>query len=74
MSDTEERRPAPSAGSVVAAEREHRLAKLDRLRERGIAPYPVKFDRDHTIGEIRENYARWSPARRPRRRCASPGA
>lgn len=37
----------------VAAERAHRLAKLDRLRERGIPPYPPGFDRDHTIAEVK---------------------
>src|SRR5215213_6620509 len=33
--------------------RAHRLAKLDALRERGIEPYPVRFDRDSTVAEIR---------------------
>jgi lysyl-tRNA synthetase class 2 len=44
-------------------EREHRLAKLQALRERGIDPYPVRFDRDHTIGEIREKHAALAPGR-----------
>jgi lysyl-tRNA synthetase class 2 len=52
MSETEERRPAPAEGSVVAAERARRLAKLERLRERGIPPYPVRFDRDRTAAEV----------------------
>ena len=37
-------------------ERDHRLAKLDALREQGIEPYPVRFDRDHTVAEIRERF------------------
>ena len=45
----------------IEAEREHRLAKLKELAERGIEPYPVKFDRDHTIGEIREKYPSLEP-------------
>ena len=45
----------------IEAEREHRLAKLKELADRGIAPYPVKFDRDHTIGEIREKYPSLEP-------------
>src|SRR5215207_9162346 len=40
----------------IEEEREHRLAKLKALGNRGIAPYPVKFDRDHSIGEVRERY------------------
>jgi lysyl-tRNA synthetase class 2 len=34
-----------------------RRAKLDRLRETGVEPYPVGFPRTHTIAEIRERYA-----------------
>ena len=30
----------------IEAEREHRLEKLERLRERGVDPYPVRFDAD----------------------------
>jgi lysyl-tRNA synthetase class 2 len=36
--------------------RAHRLAKLDALRERGIEPYPVRFDRDSTAAAIRESH------------------
>jgi lysyl-tRNA synthetase len=36
--------------------RAHRLAKLDALRERGIEPYPVRFDRDSTAAAIRERH------------------
>lgn len=32
--------------SFTEAERRHRLDKLDALRERGINPYPVRFDRE----------------------------
>ncbi len=37
-------------------ERAHRLAKLDAMRERGVDPYPVRFDRDHTAAEIHERF------------------
>jgi lysyl-tRNA synthetase, class II len=30
-----------------------RRAKLDRMRERGVEPYPVTFPRTHTLAEIR---------------------
>ena len=33
-----------------------RRAKLDALRERGVDPYPVGFDRTHTLAEIREGF------------------
>jgi lysyl-tRNA synthetase class 2 len=45
----------------IEAEREHRLAKLKALADRGIEPYPVKFDRDHSIAEIREKYPSLEP-------------
>jgi lysyl-tRNA synthetase class 2 len=40
----------------VAAERAHRLAKLEDLRRRGVDPYPVRFDRDRTIGDLRARF------------------
>jgi lysyl-tRNA synthetase, class II len=36
--------------------RAHRLEKLDKLRERGIEPYPVRFDRDTTAAAIRAEF------------------
>jgi lysyl-tRNA synthetase, class II len=36
--------------------RAHRLEKLRALRERGIDPYPVRFDRDSTAAEIRKEF------------------
>jgi lysyl-tRNA synthetase class 2 len=36
--------------------RAHRLAKLERLRERGVEPYPVRFDRDATAAELHEQF------------------
>ena len=41
--------------------RAHRLAKLDALRERGIEPYPVRFDRDSTAAAIREEFGEIGP-------------
>ena len=37
--------------------RAHRLEKLAKLRERGIEPYPVRFDRDATAAALREEFA-----------------
>ncbi|MCU1466257.1 MAG: lysyl-tRNA synthetase, class [Actinomycetia bacterium] len=33
-----------------------RLAKVDEIRARGDDPYPVKFDRSHTLHEVREQW------------------
>ena len=30
-----------------------RREKLDRLRAQGIAPYPYRYPRTHTVGEVR---------------------
>ncbi len=41
------------SGSGLVAEKAKRLAKLDALRIAGDEPYPYRFDRSHTLGEIR---------------------
>ena len=41
-----------SAGDEVEA----RLAKAAGMRTRGDDPYPVRFDRTHAIGEVREHW------------------
>src|SRR5687768_858607 len=63
MSETEERRPPlPSpADSVVGAERARRLDKLERLRERGVPAYPVRFDRDRTAAQLHAEFGRLAP-------------
>ncbi len=50
------------SASFIEAEREHRLEKIERLRERGIDPYPVRYDVDRSIAEIREQFADLEPA------------
>jgi lysyl-tRNA synthetase class 2 len=42
--------------------REERLAKLNRLRERGIDPYPPRYDRTHTATEAIAAYTDWEAA------------
>ena len=62
------RRPATArAPDFIQEERAHRLAKLDAMRERGVEPYPVRFDRDHTAAEIHERFADLGARRRLRR-------
>jgi lysyl-tRNA synthetase class 2 len=41
--------------------RAHRLAKLAALRAHGRDPYPFRFDRSHTIAEIRELHSGLEP-------------
>ncbi len=48
--------PAPAdehAGSGLLAEKARRLARIAELRERGEQPYPYRFDRTHTLAEVR---------------------
>jgi lysyl-tRNA synthetase class 2 len=45
----------------VPAERARRLADLDTLRERGVDPYPVRFDRDRTLAELRAEFGDLEP-------------
>jgi lysyl-tRNA synthetase class 2 len=44
--------PSPDA----PAERARRLADLDTLRARGVDPYPVRFDRDRTLAQLRAEF------------------
>jgi lysyl-tRNA synthetase class 2 len=52
--------PADVVGAAVD-ERASRLAKIDAVRAAGIDPYPVRFERDAAIGEIRERHADLEP-------------
>jgi lysyl-tRNA synthetase, class II len=59
VSATEERdqgERGPERGDFQEETRAHRLEKLDRLRERGVEPYPVRFDRDSTAAAIHEEF------------------
>jgi lysyl-tRNA synthetase class 2 len=38
-----------------------RIAKLDKLREAGIDPYPVGFERDHLLGDVVKKFAGLAP-------------
>ncbi len=53
--------PATGSASFQETERQHRLDKLEQLRARGIAPYPVRFDRDATAAAIRERHGELAP-------------
>jgi lysyl-tRNA synthetase class 2 len=52
---------AETAREFQEETRAHRLAKLEALRERGIEPYPVRFDRDSTAAAIRAEFGAIAP-------------
>jgi lysyl-tRNA synthetase class 2 len=45
-----------ATGSGLAAEKARRLARVDELRRRGDEPYPYRFDRSHTLDEVRAGW------------------
>lgn len=44
------------AGSGLAAEKSRRLTQIDELRAAGTEPYPYRFDRSHTLSEVRAEW------------------
>jgi len=52
---------AEPAGSGLAAERARRLAELDAMRAAGADPYPHRFDRTATLGELRAEHGALEP-------------
>jgi lysyl-tRNA synthetase, class II len=48
-------------GSGLAAEKARRLARVDELRANGVSPYPYRFDRSHTVAEVRERWGDLEP-------------
>jgi lysyl-tRNA synthetase, class II len=51
----------PLTGSGLAAERTRRRRQISDLRDRGVDPYPHRFDRTHTLGEVRSLWGRLEP-------------
>ena len=60
------RRAAPTARGLAAGSGPAERARVDQLRAQGREPYPYRFERTHTIAEVRAAVGRASsPARRP---------
>jgi lysyl-tRNA synthetase class 2 len=59
MSDEDLQAPASEAVAEDVPERLRavRLAKVERLRAAGVDPYPYRFDRDRSVGELRAEFA-----------------
>jgi len=49
------------SGSGLQAEKNRRLGLLDDLRSTGVNPYPYRFDRSHTLAEIRSQWGHLEP-------------
>jgi len=48
-------------GTNLSVYRERRLAEIQHLRDRGVNPYPYRFDRSHTLGELRAKHGALAP-------------
>jgi lysyl-tRNA synthetase class 2 len=48
-------------GSGLAAEKQRRLARVDQIRTRGDQPYPYRFDRSHTLDQVRAAHGALEP-------------
>lgn len=48
-------------GSGLEAEKSRRLALLDEMRKGGANPYPYRFDRTHTLNEVRAAWGHLEP-------------
>ncbi|TPW13596.1 MAG: lysS [Acidimicrobiaceae bacterium] len=61
------------AGSGLVAEKAKRLAKLDEMRRAGTDPYPYRFDRSHTLDEVREAHGALEPGTETEHRVSLAG-
>jgi lysyl-tRNA synthetase, class II len=52
---------AALAGSGLAAEKARRLARVDAIRDAGGNPYPYRFDRTHTVAQVRAGWGDLEP-------------
>ncbi len=52
---------ADIGGSGLVAEKAKRLAKLAGMRSAGTNPYPYRFDRTHTLDQLRAEYGAMEP-------------
>ena len=76
MSEENDGSAQPGDGERVSfteAERRHRLDKLDALRERGVNPYPVRFDREGRAGPLHDELGDLKPGEESDRHVALAG-
>ena len=60
MSDTTDEHNL-STGSGLVAEKARRLERVAELREQGVEPYPYRYDRSHTLAEVRHEWGDLEP-------------
>ncbi len=60
-------------GSGLAAERVRRLGRIEELRAAGVNPYPYRFDRTHTLGDVRSLWGALEPGTETDARVAVAG-
>ncbi|MEY2552980.1 MAG: lysyl-tRNA synthetase, class, partial [Ilumatobacteraceae bacterium] len=60
-------------GSGLAAEKAKRLDKVQALRDGGTNPYPYRFDRTHTLGDLRSSFGELAPGTETEQRVAIAG-
>jgi lysyl-tRNA synthetase class 2 len=53
--------PSGQTGSGLQAERSRRLGRVEEIRGAGTEPYPYRFDRSHTLREIRQRWGSLEP-------------
>ncbi|MEM1333454.1 MAG: OB-fold nucleic acid binding domain-containing protein, partial [Actinomycetota bacterium] len=51
-----------AVGSGLAAERSRRSSRIAELRANGAEPYPYRFDRTHTLSELRAGWGELEPS------------
>jgi lysyl-tRNA synthetase, class II len=59
--DEQERPVDLHTGSGLAAEKTRRLGRVEVLRARGDEPYPYRFDRSHSLSEVRAAHGDLEP-------------
>ncbi len=73
MSSEEPDVEADTTGSGLAAENAKRLDKIRALREAGTNPYPYRFDRSHSLDQVREQFATLEPGTETEHRVSVAG-
>ncbi len=62
-----------TAGSGLDAERARRQARVAELRREGTDPYPHRFDRTHSLGDVRAQWGALEPGTETEHRVAVAG-
>lgn len=73
MSDEEPNVERDNTGSGLAVEKAKRLDKIAALRDAGTNPYPYRYDRTHTIAEVRAEFDALEPGTETEQRVTVAG-